>query len=121
MVLDASEAWLPARLAAVERRIAERITDHGETLAADARATLEAGGKRLRPMLVLLCAGVISFLLRHGNGSTALSSTLGNHSSSEAILRSGVVVDPVSVTSYRLTKADTQLGWIRPNEGRQTL
>src|SRR3954452_7647037 len=57
MVLDASEAWLPARLAAVERRIAERITDHGEALAVDARATLEGGGKRLRPMLVLLCAG----------------------------------------------------------------
>ena len=57
LVLDASEAWLPARLAAVERRIADRITDHGEALAADARATLEAGGKRLRPMLVLLCAG----------------------------------------------------------------
>src|SRR3954453_9047248 len=57
MVLDASDAWLPARLAAVERRIVERITDHGEAMAADARATLEAGGKRLRPMLVLLCAG----------------------------------------------------------------
>jgi len=30
---------------------------YGEMLAADAAATLEAGGKRLRPMLVLLCAG----------------------------------------------------------------
>ncbi len=30
---------------------------HGEALAADAAMTLEAGGKRLRPMLVLLCAG----------------------------------------------------------------
>ncbi len=29
----------------------------GEMLAADVAATLEAGGKRLRPMLVLLCAG----------------------------------------------------------------
>lgn len=57
MVLDASEAWLPARMAAVERRIAERVIGHGSVLAADARATLEAGGKRLRPMLVLLCAG----------------------------------------------------------------
>src|SRR5438552_17890831 len=57
MVLDASEAWLPARLAAVERRIGERVAGHGTALAADARATLEAGGKRLRPMLVLLCPG----------------------------------------------------------------
>ena len=30
---------------------------HGEALATDSSATLEAGGKRLRPMLVLLCAG----------------------------------------------------------------
>ena len=57
MVLDASEAWLPARMAAVERRIGERVGEHGETLGADAGATLAAGGKRLRPMLVLLCAG----------------------------------------------------------------
>ena len=30
---------------------------HGEALAADVAMTLDAGGKRLRPMLVLLCAG----------------------------------------------------------------
>ncbi|WP_430779660.1 protein kinase domain-containing protein [Actinoplanes sp. G11-F43] len=72
-------------------------------------------------LLVLLCAGVISFLLRTGNGNAASGSTLGHHSSSEAILRSGVVADQVSVASYRLQKADAQLGWFRPNEGRQTL
>src|SRR6476659_3146237 len=33
------------------------IGAHGETLGTDAAATLDAGGKRLRPMLVLLCAG----------------------------------------------------------------
>ena len=57
MVLDASDAWLPARMAAVERRLGELVQGHGDALAADGRATLEAGGKRLRPMLVLLCAG----------------------------------------------------------------
>ena len=57
MVLDASEAWLPARMAAVERRIAERVGDHGDALGTAARTTLDAGGKRLRPILVLLCAG----------------------------------------------------------------
>jgi serine/threonine-protein kinase len=72
-------------------------------------------------LLVLLCAGVISFLLRHGNGTPAASNTLGYHSSSAAILRSDVVADPVLVASYRLMKADAQLGSIRPNEGRQTL
>ena len=57
LVLDAADAWLPARLAAVERRLSEQLGDHGPALAADALATLQAGGKRLRPMLVLLCAG----------------------------------------------------------------
>ncbi|GAA4939902.1 serine/threonine-protein kinase [Actinoplanes utahensis] len=72
-------------------------------------------------LLVLLCAGVISFLLRDRNSTSAGSPTLGYHSSSPAILRSGVVADPVSVASYRLMKADAQLGRFRPNEGRQTL
>jgi len=35
----------------------ERVGGHGELLRGDAEMTLEAGGKRLRPMLVLLCAG----------------------------------------------------------------
>jgi geranylgeranyl pyrophosphate synthase len=35
----------------------EQGAGHGEALAADAATTLEAGGKRLRPLLVLLCAG----------------------------------------------------------------
>jgi geranylgeranyl pyrophosphate synthase len=56
-VLDASSTWLPARLGAVEELLREQGTGHGEALAADAAMTLEAGGKRLRPMLVLLCAG----------------------------------------------------------------
>ena len=56
-VLDASSAWLPARLAQVERMLGEQAGSHGELLAGDARMTLEAGGKRLRPTLVLLCAG----------------------------------------------------------------
>lgn len=56
-VLDASSRWLPARLAEAEELLREAISGHGETLRGDAAATLEAGGKRLRPMLVLLCAG----------------------------------------------------------------
>lgn len=57
LVLDAADAWLPARLAAVERRLSDQVGENGSLLGAEARATLEAGGKRLRPMLVLLCAG----------------------------------------------------------------
>ena len=56
-VLDASSRWLPARLGEVEETLRAAIGGHGETLGADAGATLDAGGKRLRPMLVLLCAG----------------------------------------------------------------
>jgi geranylgeranyl pyrophosphate synthase len=41
----------------VEEMLREQGRDHGATLAADVEMTLEAGGKRLRPMLVLLCAG----------------------------------------------------------------
>jgi len=56
-VLDASSRWLPTRLAQVEELLREQIGEHGELLHRDAEATLSAGGKRLRPMLVLLCAG----------------------------------------------------------------
>jgi geranylgeranyl pyrophosphate synthase len=56
-VLDASSRWLPARLGEVERLLREATAGYGEALGADAGSTLDAGGKRLRPMLVLLCAG----------------------------------------------------------------
>ena len=56
-VLDASSRWLPARLGEVEDRLRETVAGHGDLLGEDAAATLAAGGKRLRPMLVLLCAG----------------------------------------------------------------
>jgi geranylgeranyl pyrophosphate synthase len=56
-VLEAAQSWLPRRLAAVERRLEEQIHDHGRRLGDEAGATLAAGGKRLRPMLVLVCAG----------------------------------------------------------------
>jgi geranylgeranyl pyrophosphate synthase len=56
-VLDASSRWLPSRLGEVEERLREAVGGHGAALGEDAAATLTAGGKRLRPMLVLLCAG----------------------------------------------------------------
>lgn len=56
-VLDASSRWLPARLGEVEELLRQAVAGHGEKLGEDAGATLDAGGKRLRPMLVLLCAG----------------------------------------------------------------
>jgi geranylgeranyl pyrophosphate synthase len=56
-VLDASSRWLPARMGQVEEVLRGQAGGHGDALAADVAMTLEAGGKRLRPMLVLLCAG----------------------------------------------------------------
>jgi geranylgeranyl pyrophosphate synthase len=56
-VLDAGSAWLPRQLGAVESQLGELSRTHGPLLAEDATATLSAGGKRLRPLLVLLCAG----------------------------------------------------------------
>jgi geranylgeranyl pyrophosphate synthase len=56
-VLDAAHSWLPRSMAAVEERLGTLVTGHGDRLAEEAGGTLAAGGKRLRPMLVLLCAG----------------------------------------------------------------
>lgn len=55
-VIDTAGGWLPQRLAEVERGLIEAV-DRGGALAEAAAATLSAGGKRMRPMLVLLCAG----------------------------------------------------------------
>jgi geranylgeranyl pyrophosphate synthase len=56
-VMDAASAWLPARMAEVEDRLAGQVARYGATLADEAEATLAAGGKRLRPLLVLMAAG----------------------------------------------------------------
>ena len=56
-VMDAASAWLPARMAQVEDRLAELAGGYGPKLGEEAEATLKAGGKRLRPLLVLMAAG----------------------------------------------------------------
>ena len=56
-VIELASAWLPARMTEVERRLEERIGGWGPELEADAGETLAAGGKRMRPLLVLLCSG----------------------------------------------------------------
>jgi geranylgeranyl pyrophosphate synthase len=55
--MDAASAWLPARMAEVEERLTELSGGYGEALGTEAEATLTAGGKRLRPLLVLMAAG----------------------------------------------------------------
>jgi geranylgeranyl pyrophosphate synthase len=56
-VVDAGGAAIPSLLAAVETRLAVAAGGHGEVLATHAGTTIAAGGKRLRPLLVLLVAG----------------------------------------------------------------
>ena len=64
-------------------------------------------------LLVLLCAGVISFLYKQGQNNSAAA---------VAVVRTGVAGGAPSTASYRLMKqAGANPGWIRANEGRQTL
>jgi geranylgeranyl pyrophosphate synthase len=56
-VIRAAGDHVPALLARVEQRLAELAAGHGETLAEHAGATIAAGGKRLRPLLVFVAAG----------------------------------------------------------------
>lgn len=57
-VLDASGESVPRLMDRVERRMATVAADHVPALARPAGATIAAGGKRLRPLLVCLAAGV---------------------------------------------------------------
>ena len=56
-VTELAGAWLPIRLSEVEDRLKGLVAEQQQPLADDAASTLEAGGKRMRPLLVLLCAG----------------------------------------------------------------
>jgi geranylgeranyl pyrophosphate synthase len=55
-VFESAGAWLPNGLAQVEEGLLAAVQGDGP-LSDDAVSTLKAGGKRMRPMLVLLCAG----------------------------------------------------------------
>ena len=55
-VMDTAGAWLVRGLAEVEAGLSEAVDRTGD-LADRGTATLSAGGKRMRPMLVILCAG----------------------------------------------------------------
>ena len=67
-------------------------------------------------LLVLLCAGVISFLLKQGNLS------MGEVGPPATVVRAGSVEPRAPVASYRLTKqAAAPLSLNHATEGRQTL
>jgi geranylgeranyl pyrophosphate synthase len=56
-VLDSGGDGLRELIGRTEGRLADISESHGSTLAGFASETLAAGGKRLRPMLVFICAG----------------------------------------------------------------
>ncbi len=56
-IVSVSGPQVPALLARVEERLQALAAGHGPILAEHAGATIAAGGKRLRPLLVLLAAG----------------------------------------------------------------
>jgi len=56
-VVRAGGPHLGGLMEQVERRLSALVTGHGATLAGHASATIAAGGKRLRPLLVFLAAG----------------------------------------------------------------
>jgi geranylgeranyl pyrophosphate synthase len=56
-VIAAGGAHVPALMERLEARLAEVAASHGAVLAEHAGATIAAGGKRLRPLLVFLAAG----------------------------------------------------------------
>src|SRR5258708_29035375 len=55
-VMRAGGSHIPDLLERVEQRLAEVAGSHGALLAEQAGATIAAGGKRLRPLLVFLAA-----------------------------------------------------------------
>jgi geranylgeranyl pyrophosphate synthase len=56
-VVEAGGAHVPGLMRALEERLATIARSHGATLGEHAGATIEAGGKRLRPLLVFVAAG----------------------------------------------------------------
>lgn len=56
-VVEAGGAHVPGLMDALEARLRVVAKSHGSTLGEHACATIEAGGKRLRPLLVFVAAG----------------------------------------------------------------
>jgi geranylgeranyl pyrophosphate synthase len=56
-LVEAGGAHVPGLMARLEQRLEALAGSHGDVLAEHAGATIRAGGKRLRPLLVFLAAG----------------------------------------------------------------
>jgi geranylgeranyl pyrophosphate synthase len=58
-LVEAGGAHVPTLMTRVEERLEALASSHGALLAEHAGSTIRAGGKRLRPLLVLLAAGEV--------------------------------------------------------------
>jgi geranylgeranyl pyrophosphate synthase len=56
-IADAAGPHIAPLMGEVETRLAQIASSHGAALARHAASTIAAGGKRLRPLLVLVAAG----------------------------------------------------------------
>jgi geranylgeranyl pyrophosphate synthase len=65
-VIEAGGAHVPRLMDRVEARLAEIAGARGPVLAEHAGTTIAAGGKRLRPLLVLIAAGEVSAAAEEG-------------------------------------------------------
>jgi geranylgeranyl pyrophosphate synthase len=85
-VLEAGGPELARLLARTEGLLGEVIESHGEQLAEYAAGTLEAGGKRLRPVLVFLCGGA-------AGGGAGGAAALSEGSAGAALVHAGAAVE----------------------------
>jgi geranylgeranyl pyrophosphate synthase len=92
-ILETGGEELRALMVRTEEQLREAGADHGGVLGAHADGTLAAGGKRLRPMLVYICAGDVS---------------------SEAVVHAGVAVEMLHMATLVhddvLDRADLRRG-----------
>ncbi|CAA9501226.1 MAG: Heptaprenyl diphosphate synthase component II [uncultured Solirubrobacterales bacterium] len=84
-VLEAGGPELARLLARTEGRLGAVIESYGDRLAQHAAGTLAAGGKRLRPILVYLCAGAA--------GGPAQSDAPAESEAGRAVVHAGAAVE----------------------------
>ena len=85
-VIEAGGPELARLLSRTESRLGEVIESYGDRLAEHAAGTLAAGGKRLRPTLVYLCAGA-------AGGPDRGAASLSDSKAGTAVVHAGAAVE----------------------------
>ena len=100
-IVEAAGAHVPVVLARIEERLAVLADGHGPVLAGHAGTTIAAGGKRLRPLLVVIAAGG-----RTGHGVVRAGGLDdprdgGGHRPYAPFVPAWMAMMPPAVTTYR--------------------